>query len=273
MSDELIILLHGSANGAHSWGSVAQGLESAGRRVAAPDMLGYGSAPSPSESWSYSEEVQHLRSAIAASGDGPIHLVAHSMGATFALHLLRAMGSGVRRLTLVDPVLVSLLRELGETEAYSAMEAAYQGFIASLPNPSAAARMFVDYWNGPGTWDRLAEKARQSVTASVPKVRLELVAARADTTSLGEFVATKPPTTILVGERTREGPRAAARQLARALPARVVVVPQAGHMIPLTHAKAVVDAVLHEGSTDEREDRAEATLAPDDPGVGGAPAP
>jgi len=52
-----------------------------------------------------------------------MHLVAHSLGAMFGCYLLGALGPRVTRLTLVDPVIVSVLRETGENEGYAEMEA------------------------------------------------------------------------------------------------------------------------------------------------------
>jgi pimeloyl-ACP methyl ester carboxylesterase len=207
-------------------------------------MLGYGHAPAPSESWSLAEETEHLRRTLAAFPDQPVHLVAHSLGTVFALHLLRALGPRVRHLTLVDPVVVSVLRDTGETDGYAEMEGQYQRFISQLPDSGAAARGFVEHWSGPGAWVKIGDKARKIITALVPKIRLEMTAARSDTAKLSDLIAWKPEATILVGERTSSAPRAVARQLAKALGGSPsVVVPNAGHMILLTHPAAVVEAI------------------------------
>jgi pimeloyl-ACP methyl ester carboxylesterase len=87
------------------------------------------------------------------------------------------------------------------------------------------------------------EWARSVITSLVPKIRLEMTAARCDTTGLSFFAESPLPTTILIGEKTLVAPRATARQLAPALQAKSLIVPGAGHMITLTHAAAVVDAV------------------------------
>ena len=243
MSD-LIVLLHGSANGSYSWGPVQSALVSRGATVVAPDMLGYGNAPPPSERWSLEEETEHLQCSVNHAHNGTVHLVAHSLGATFGFYLLRALGLRVTRMMLIDPVIVSVLRETGENDGYAEMEAQYQRFMGLLADPTAAARAFVEHWSGVGSWERIGEKARVVITALVPKIRLEMVAARSDTTALQALVKSPPPTTILVGERTRIAPRAVAGQLTRAFDASTIVVPGAGHMIPLTHAAVVVDAVL-----------------------------
>ena len=238
----LLVLLHGSGNGSWSWKRVQSVLETKGHTVLAPDMLGYGSAPAPSAQWSFAEETAHLRDRVEARGQGPVHLVAHSLGATFCLHLLQALGERVHRLTLVDPVMVSVLREGNERAGFDEMEDQYQRFMAEA-DPAAAARVFVEHWSGAGTWAHLGEKPRGAVTSSVPKLRLEMNASRNDTTPLDALLTTRPRTTVLVGERTRVAPRAVARQLSHALGAPVVTVAGAGHMIPMTHPDAVVDAL------------------------------
>ncbi len=248
---DAIVLLHGSANGSYSWGPIQRALASTGAKVVAPDMLGYGNAPPPSEAWSIGEETEHLQRSLEHVHN-TLHLVAHSLGAMFGLYLLRALGPRVTRLTLIDPVIVSVLRETGEADAYAEMEAQYQRFMGRLPDQTAAARTFVEHWSGAGSWEALGEKARAVITGLVPKIRLEMIAARSDTTQLKALVKSRPLTTILVGERTRIAPRAVARQLAGEFNAATIVVPGASHMIPLTHPAAVVDALRSAEPSAER---------------------
>jgi pimeloyl-ACP methyl ester carboxylesterase len=145
---------------------------------------------------------------------------------------------------LIDPLLVSVIREVGASEAYAEIEGEYQRFMSAPEQTSA--RGFIEFWNGAGAWDKLGEKARTVITGLVPKVRLELIAAREDQTPLREIVGdARPLTQIVVGERTRLGPRVVARQLAQLFGAETVVVPSAGHMLPLTHPEAVAEAVLN----------------------------
>lgn len=97
-----------------------------------------------------------------------------------------------------------------------------------------------------GAWELIGERARSVITSLVPKLRLEMIAARCDTTGLAFLAESPPPTTILVGEKTLVAPLATARQLAPVLQAKSLIVPGAAHMIPLTHAAAVVDTVQRE---------------------------
>jgi pimeloyl-ACP methyl ester carboxylesterase len=165
------------------------------------------------------------------------------LGSMFGLHLRSALGARVTKMTLIDPVMVSILREQNEHAAYAQMEEQYQRFMSLAADHDAAARFFVELWSGRGAWDSIGLRARIVVASLVPKLRLEMIAARSDTTGLARFAESPPPTTILIGERTLVAPRATARLLARALNATSITVQGAAHMIPITHPAAVVDAV------------------------------
>jgi pimeloyl-ACP methyl ester carboxylesterase len=239
MSDT-IVLLHGSATGSSSWDPVAGSLVSSGASVFAPDTLGYGRSPAPTSSYGIDEEVAHLARLLDLQSVGTLHLVTHSLGSLIGLHLRRALGRRVTRMTLVDPVVVSILRESGEDAAYAEMEEQYQRFMSLSADHEAAAHFFVDHWSGPGAWDSMGKRARAVVTSLVP---MEMTATRSDTAKLAWLAESPPPTTILVGGKTLVAPRAVARHLGPALQATTVVVPGAAHMIPITHPEAVVDAV------------------------------
>ena len=83
------------------WAAVRTSLEARGSRVLTTEMLGYGRSPTPSEAWQLKDEVASLRGLLDMQGVGAFHLVTHSIGAFFGLHLRLAVGSHVARLTLV----------------------------------------------------------------------------------------------------------------------------------------------------------------------------
>jgi pimeloyl-ACP methyl ester carboxylesterase len=186
--------------------------------------------------------------------DGAMHLVAHSFGTLIGLHLRRALGGRVSRMTLIEPVLVSVLRERHEDAAYAEMEGQYQRFMSPGDDHAAAAAFFVNHWSGPGAWESLGQRGREFLGALVPKLRLEMIATRSDETRLEWFAASPCPTTIVIGENTLLAPRAVARQLQPAFGATVVTVAGAAHMIPTTHPQAVVDAMGMDGFRGDRSE-------------------
>jgi pimeloyl-ACP methyl ester carboxylesterase len=209
-------------------------------------MLGYGRSPAPSSSYGIEEEVAHLSRLLDLQNIGTLHLVSHSLGSMIGLHLRRALGDRVTRMTLIEAVLISILRECREDAAFSEMEEQYQRFMSLSGDHEAAAQFFVDHWSGPGAWDSIGRRGHAMVTALVPKLRLDMVAARSDPATLAWLSESPPPTTILIGEKTLLAPRAVARLLGTALGASTIVVPGAAHMIPITHPKAVIDAIRRE---------------------------
>jgi pimeloyl-ACP methyl ester carboxylesterase len=241
---DTIVLLHGSATGSASWAPVAKALTASRATVFAPDMLGYGLSPAPTNSYGIGEEIAHLGRLLDRENIRTFHLATHSLGALFELSLRRWLGTRVTRMTLVDPVIVSVLRESNEDAAYAEMEGQFQRFMSLGADAERAARFFVDHWSGAGAWDAMGKRGRGTVTSLVPRLRQEMAMARSDTTTLAWFAEAPPPTTILVGEMTLLAPRAVARLLGPALHATTVVVPGAAHMIPITHPEAVVEAIL-----------------------------
>jgi pimeloyl-ACP methyl ester carboxylesterase len=245
MSD-LIVLLHGSGTGSSSWMPIAASLAGSGASVVAPDLLGYGRSPPPGSSYGIAEEVSHLLGLLDRPENGTIHLVTHSFGSLIGLHLRRALGSRVTRMTLIEPVIVSVLRERHEDAAYAEMEEQYQRFMSFSDDHEAAAAFLVNHWSGAGAWESIGKRGRDLVASLVPKFRLEMIATRSDTTKLAWFAESPCPMIILVGEKTLLAPRAVARQLQSALRAALVIVPGAAHMIPITHPHAILDAIRME---------------------------
>lgn len=236
-----VVLLHGSGQGPASWVRVKQTLEAEREHVLTPSMLGYSPSPPAEPGYSLEREVEHLAQAL--TGVESFHLVAHSLGAMFALHLAARRPARILSLTLVDPVVVSLLRRYDES-GYAEMDAQYQAFMAALPDTETAAQRFVDHWNGAGTWRSLPDRARQAMRSMVPKIELEMVAARTDTSLHESLFGAAPPACVIVGGRTLVAARAGARILAELLETPKREIADAAHMLPLTHSADVAALVL-----------------------------
>ena len=96
-------------------------------------------------------------------GIGVFHLVTHSLGAFFGLHLRLAVGSRVARLTLIDPVVVSVLRVPQEEDALRETQTLDDRFMCASPDHGAAARLSAEHWSVRRRVDALSEKGRTLV--------------------------------------------------------------------------------------------------------------
>ncbi len=96
---DLIVLVHGIAGGAATWGPVLAELDRRGekRRVIAPDLIGHGRAD-----YSLGGYANEVRDLVAALGHRRATVVGHSLGGGIALQFLYQYPQLCARLVLVD---------------------------------------------------------------------------------------------------------------------------------------------------------------------------
>ncbi|HEY8525617.1 MAG TPA: alpha/beta hydrolase [Acidimicrobiales bacterium] len=95
-----LVLLHGGAQNAHTWDTVALALD---RPLVAVDLPGHGhSGPGREGSLSVRANAADVATAIRATASPPVHLVGMSLGGLTALALADAEPGLIRSLTLVD---------------------------------------------------------------------------------------------------------------------------------------------------------------------------
>ena len=242
-----VISLHSSASSPRQWSALAQTLGAA-YRVATPALIGYGNTPG----WHYErplsldDEAERIEPLIDAEPEG-VHLVGHSFGGAVALRLALRNPGKVRSLALYEPVLFSLLNNEasdrpGPPPAMAEVNSVRIAIRRSLASgrKTFAARLFVEYWSGPGAWDALDLRRQEAITERMPKVDSEFDAVNCNQIWLEEFRLIRVPVLLLQGDRTRRPARRIAELLASTLPDMTrEVVRGAGHMGPMTHAAEV----------------------------------
>ena len=106
-----VIALHCSLGSGHQWARLVEELTGK-HQVITPDISGYGkNAGRLLLPTTMAEEVDFLSDRLGEAV-GPIHLVGHSYGGALAFKIATAspLASRVRSLTLIEPVLPTLLR-------------------------------------------------------------------------------------------------------------------------------------------------------------------
>lgn len=241
-----VLCLHSSAGSSVQWKRLGADLE---RRyhVLAPDLHGHGGT-SP---WSFArpmrlaDEVALLMPLLSELPE-PIHLIGHSYGGAVALKLALSMPERIQSLTLFEPVLFAFLRRLGPHAAYAEVSQVAEACVSSVQDgrPAEAARAFVDYWNGAGSWARLPDRQRVILERSMPAVARHWEAVFGEPMSLDECARLHVPTLLLAGDRGPSPVRRVVELLAGVLPSTIHgVIAGAGHMAPVTHADAVNAAI------------------------------
>ena len=249
-----MVLLHSAGTGASQWRGVADRLEGR-RRLLMPNLRGYGRTPAPEPGADpLDEEIAVVRRMIDIAG-APVHLVGHSLGALVALSFAAEQPRAVAALTLIEPIVVGLLREdevAGDARAAASLDdlggmiRAFQTAVAQ-GDTAAAMRVFTEYWSGPGAWDSIPAAARLPFFARARKMAADVDLAWNNRTGRAVFAGVSCPATVLSAAGTTAAARDIAERLAGALPsASLVVIPEAGHMAPMTHPEAVARLLVPE---------------------------
>ena len=241
-----VLCLHSSAGTSVQWKRLGADLERS-YHVLAPDLHGHGGT-SPwtrSRSMRLADEVALLMPLVSAL-PAPIHLIGHSYGGAVALKMALTMPERIHSITLFEPVLFAFLGRLGAHAAYAEVSQVAEACVSSVQEgrPAEAARAFVDYWNGSGSWAQLQERHRLVIERSMPSVARHWDAIFSEPMSLDECAGLRVPTLLLSGDRGPAPVRRVTALLAGVLPNVIHgVVAGAGHMAPVTHADAVNAAI------------------------------
>lgn len=242
------LLLHSGGLSSRQWARLAARLETF-RRVLAPDLLGYeSSTPWPADAPFDLNEDLRLVEALLEDVPGPFDVVGHSYGGLLALRFALKRPRDIRSLAVYEPVAFGVLYEPPDPDGAADLAALdHDGaFLADEGGGSEAwIERFVDYWNGPGAWRTVSEATRDAFVRSGRKVFQEVRSVMADRTPVSAYRVVEAPVLLLDGaESTRAAHRVCDRLLGAFPRARRITVPEAGHMGPLTDARAVNDAIV-----------------------------
>lgn len=238
------LAIHCSLAHSGAWAAVA-GLLNDEITLTAFDMPGHGR----STSWEGRGDIQDVTMAEGlALLTEPMDLIGHSFGGTVALRMATERPDLVRTLTLVEPVLFAVAQQ-DAPETLAANEAELTDFEKGLISGDfeLATRTFVRVWGDGRKWTDLPEELRTYMVERiefVPLARPSLYDDRAGLLKEGALDALSMPTLIIDGGATHPVMKPICDGLAKRLPnASRLTVDGAGHMVPISHPKPVVEGL------------------------------
>jgi pimeloyl-ACP methyl ester carboxylesterase len=238
-----VVLLHSGGMSSRQWKKLAD-VVSTTHRVLAPDFLGSGQNPLwPSDvPFSFGLDVDAIVE-LVENLHTPVHLVGHSYGGFVATCVARRVPQAVRSLSLYDPVAFGVLYDVRDDEGLRDLERAGENplFVdEERGGGDAWFEVFVDYWNGPGSWRALPPPARESFLRVGRKVFFEVLSLMPDRTGADAYAHIAAPALLMTGTTSPPAAQRVAALLAQAfVHGRVQHVEGAGHMGPITHAHVV----------------------------------
>lgn len=222
------------------WGQIAARLDNR-LDLRGFDMPGHGRspawAPSPGDPDFHTTTTRFAASLI----DRPLDLIGHSLGATVALRIAVAAPEAIRSLTLIEPVLFAA--------APDALQASRDAELArqlAKGDSAQATRAFMAAWGAQG-YDDLPPTMQAQMRARIGIVAENAATLSDDRAQLlrpGGLEAIDAPVLLISGTRSPAVIHAVTDALAARLPdVGRASVPDAGHMLPITHPGEVAGLI------------------------------
>jgi len=252
-----VIALHCSLSSGRQWDRLAQELGSR-HQLIAPDISGYGdNATSFALPTTLAEEIDALSPRLSESGD-PLHIVGHSYGGALAFKIATdpRYASRIRSLTLIEPVLPTILMENGsDRRLYEHFARLAYAIYEDLWNGSSmeAIEKFLTFWRGSGPEERLSSNALVRLVEQAEKLAFDFTSVLAEQNVTSAAAAIRVPTLLISGGLSPYLTQRVVGRLASTIPgADTKYLPAAGHMLAISHASSInPDIARHIARADE----------------------
>jgi pimeloyl-ACP methyl ester carboxylesterase len=240
-SGPTVICLHSNASHSGQWRGLLDRLSDR-FQVLAVDSYGSGrTADWPSDRTIALADEVALIEPLLAQASTPAYLVGHSYGAAVAIKAALLHPGRFGALALYEPTLFSLVARTAPHDVDGIRQAA--GAAAAFleqGDSDAAARSFIDFWMGAGSWDAMPADRKPAMAASVRNVRRWAHALFSEPATVDDLRTLDLPVLILTGGRSPLSSLSVAQLLMASLPrAERVELPRRGHMAPITHPEEV----------------------------------
>lgn len=154
-----IIFIHGSFANSKSWRKILEILEDA-YEYEAIDLPGHGGMPDPDDfnTPTLQPEFQKIKNIIEQNPHmrNGVHLVGHSFGAVVALACALNTSLPVKKLTLFEPVDVSVLVTFSKNEAMKIVTDFVNDYRSTYKKGDVfACACVIDFWGGKGSFDAI----------------------------------------------------------------------------------------------------------------------
>jgi pimeloyl-ACP methyl ester carboxylesterase len=201
-----LVLLHGAMCDLRYW---ATQMEALGRRyrTIAPSLRHFWPErwDGIGDDFTIQQHTEDVAAFVAALGTGPVHLVGHSRGGHVAFRVAQHFPDRVRALILAEPG--------GELDATLAPEPPHRGMAIGIDTFGEAAErirkgevdgglaLFVETVSGPGAWEALAERSRETMRDNAYTL-LGQVREQRPPFSRSDAEAIRAPTLLVGAERS-----------------------------------------------------------------------
>ncbi|MGH6663859.1 MAG: alpha/beta fold hydrolase [Pseudolabrys sp.] len=249
-----LLFVPGSFSTTAAWRSVGERLKDR-FRIVSTSLPGYGRTPECRTAASPPAAAEaEIVEAVAGHTGGPVHLIGHSFGGVICAAVALRRRVELKSLIFLEANICDLLRQAGNNPLYDEARRFSDGFIAAFQAGEAdAARRVIDFWAGPGTFDRLPQAVRDYAIRTTPANILDWPSMYGLDHSLADYAAIACPVLVIRGSDSNPVARRIAEILAGICPhARLADIAGASHLMAGTHPGEVAALIAQHVEAAER---------------------
>lgn len=238
--ERMILMLHGLGADKGMWGYQLPAFCDAGLRPVAVDLPGFGESPFGGKRWRVADTAKRLMDFARSLSPGVFDVMGLSLGGVVAQQMALDHPGQIQRLVLVS-TFASLRPKSMRTAIYFLLR-----FTRAMFNgPEKQAHMVA--WHifpAEGQAGRRDELVR-CILQSDPKAYQSAMRQIALFDSRRRLPALRVPTLVMGGADDQTAPVSAQTELAGCIPgARQIIIPQAGHALPIDQPELFNQAVI-----------------------------
>ncbi len=242
-----VVCLHCSTGSVRQWKALAERLENR-YTVAGFDLYGYGDSPRwiNQKMLTLADEACLLEPLLEKI-EGKVTLIGHSYGGAVALASAKQYRQYVRSIVVYEPVLFGLLFESlfnsVISEEISQVKRRVERYLSDGLYGSAA-KLFIDYWSGDGSFEHLPEHHKDKIASEMPKVLMDFNAVFSRDLSPSDLAGLNCPVLLMYGLNSPAASQQVAHLLSEKLPnVEMRGLLGMGHMGPVTHRDQINDVI------------------------------
>ena len=247
-SGDILVLMHAAGSSGAQWRGVLPHL-TVRYRVITPDLYGHGRTdfwPDP-DTLRHEDQAALLGAILDQIGARSVDMVGHSYGGATALRAMLQNPDLVRRLVIIEPMLLNLLVDAGEADALADLYVMAKGFLHNVEakGPEVAWKIFLDFRNGDGAWEGYPQKTCDNFLRRTQGHVANLKSNMKNQTPATELATITTPTLAIKTEHATSFDGRMVEILAEAMPdCTLLTLEDTAHMVPLTHPELTAEVIL-----------------------------
>lgn len=232
------LLIHGSPANGDVWSKVTEAFSN-GPRNLTPTLLGHSEIQSAE---AVEANIGDLAAALERQvGDNQVDILAHSFGGVIALRLALRGTLKIRRIMLLEPVVLPVLKLTGESERYEIARRTFDEYARHYQEGEKyAVSRLIDFWFGAGAFECFPDPIKSYMEAQTAINLRDIQATMREPYDTAGLQALEMPIKIVYGTNSPQTTMRIASALCRLLGnATMTELSDANHAMVTTHPSQI----------------------------------